>query len=155
MVGGQELSRYRIYELCDGHILPLMKSLGDNDHIKITIRRNEVVAYITQLLSKGGMSDAQISFMLDISEKTVRRYKKYKQTKGFRKAVELFKNPFALLLKSTDYAYDYSISRRQVETLLVEVLVSAGWEARQIHYATAIGMRRIQRIAKRIRESHE
>ncbi len=155
MVGVQELSRYRIYELCDGHILPLLKALGDKDRVELTIRRNEVVAYITQLLSKGGMSDVQISFMLEISEKTVRRYKRGKQTKYFRNAVKLFNNPLALLLKSTDYAYDYYISRLQVETLIVEKLVLAGLRTRQIHYATGICIRKIQRIAKRIRELHE
>lgn len=157
MVNSYEISKWRIEELCDGHIIPLLKMIGGETKT-IALRRSEVIRYLYEKLSKGGFSDESIAAMLDIDIDYLRhvRYRTGGRfTKGLKNAVELFKNPVALLKKSDNYAYTYTIYPTIVESIVIEKLLMAGWSNRQIAMATGYGMRRIQRIAKKLRESED
>lgn len=156
MVSMREVNKWRIEELTSGHVLILYRLLGDEDNIQLNLRRREVVRYIYQKLKKAGIEDEKIAAML---QEDVRRLRKMgnstRFSKGLLNAVRIFRNPLVLLLKSDDYSFSYSISRSNVERIIIEKMVKAGWTTRQIAAATGQGYRRIQRIAKKLRETED
>lgn len=153
MVSMREVNRERVLELTHGYLFCLLKWLGNEKRKEISIRRAEVLRYLYEQLSKGGFSDEQIAVMLDEDISYIKSIKRGRRfSKGFLNALELFRNPIALLKKSDDYAYTYTISRNTVEIVIIQKLVSAGWTTRQIANATGYGVRRIQRIRKKLRE---
>lgn len=152
----REVNRQRIQELTEGYIFPLLKWLGNDNKKNITLRRVEVIRYLYEQLKKGGFADEQIIAILNIDKSELKKIKTGRRfSKGFLNAIELFNNPIALLKKSDDYAYTYTITRNTVEIVIIQKLVSAGWTSRQIANATGFGMRRIQRIAKKLREASD
>ena len=156
MVSMREVNRYRIDKLSEGNVLLLLKWLADKNKKEVSLKRSEAIRYLYENLKKANFSDERISVMLGVDIRYLKRMRLGGRfTKGFRNAMELFGNPVAILQKSDNYDYIYTIHRSIVESIMIEKLVRAGWTTRQIAAATGQGYRRIQRVAKKIKEAED
>ncbi len=154
MVSMREVNRERIQELTDGFVILLLRWLGNSNKKKVSLNRREVLRYFYESLKQAEFTDEQIVEMLNVDKAQLKRIRRGKRfSKGLVNALELFGNPIAVLKKSDDYAYTYTISRNTVETVIIQKLIMGGWTTRQVSFATGYGIRRIQRIAKKLREA--
>ena len=154
MVTNKEIIRYHIRELVNGNTLALYKAIQQTGDIEISIRRSQAIKYFASIMIAGGFGDRSIMAVLAIAEHDLLNIRRsgFTPTAGFRRALCLMRHPMALLQKSSEYAYDYIIRKTVVETLVIEDLVTVGFSNAQVHAATGFGLRRIQRIRKRLYE---
>lgn len=154
MVSTREINKWRIEQLSGGYVLLLLKWLGEHNEKEVSLKRSEAIRYLYENLKRVGFSDAQIAAMLEVNIGYLKRIRTGGRfSKGFKNALTLFGNSLAVFRKSDSYDYIYTIRRGIVESIIIEKLVRAGWTTRQIAAATGHGYRRIQRAAKRLRES--
>jgi len=144
----REINRDMIRDLVDNHILPLYSCVKGVNKIELTLSQIEANRYIAHTLRHAQYTRRQISYVLQITEKQVDRLLGRKLTKGFKRAIALIDNPLILLQKSDEYAFDYTITPKMVERMIIEDLAKAGWTAHQIKVATGLNLRTIQRIRK-------
>jgi len=149
----REINRDRIRDLVGNNILPLYHCIKDVKKVEITLSEIEAKRYIAHTLRESKYSISQIGSVLGATERQTELLLSRKLTKGFKRAVELIGNPLVLLRKSDEYAFEYTITPKMVERMIIEDLAKAGWSAHQIILATGLNLRRVQRIRKENKRS--
>lgn len=151
----REINRDRAIELFDGDILKLYILIKGRKMFKIAIKEMEAKRYIAKTMHKAGLSHRQISLSTASTEAEVVVLLKRENTLGFKKAIELIPNPLTLLNKSSEYGFEYTLSSKMIERVVLETLAKAGFSANQIAKGTGLNYRTIQRARKSIKEDNE
>lgn len=155
MVGARELNRDRARELVDNHIFPLYQIIKRTGTVEISTRKSEALKFSANILHRAGFSIEQIANSLGMRQRSVELAIDKKVSNKLKRAVSLFGNPFVVLMKSEEYACDYTITQQMTEHMIIEDLVKAGWTTSQIVRATGFCARRVQRVRKKISEEEE
>jgi len=151
----REINRDMIRELVGNHILPLYFCIKETGGVELTLSKMEADRYIAHTWRSAGYTVQQICDGLELKKRQVKCLLGRKLTKGFREATQLIGNPLVLMRKSDEYAFDYRITLKVVERMIIEDLAKAGWGTTQIKKATGFNLRTIQRIRKEQGVSYE
>lgn len=152
MVSMREIHQDSALELFDGDRLALYHATRGKKMLKIAISRREAIHNLVLIYVEAEYTPIQISYILKLSKKEVSCYMKRPLNSGFVRAKEIIPNPITLLEKSSEYAFEYKISSKMGERLLIEIFAMAGWTAKQIFDATGLNYRTIQRARKKVKE---
>jgi hypothetical protein len=149
----REINRDMVRDLVGNHILPLYGCVKGVRRIDLTLSKTEATRYIAHTLRQAQFTRKQIRDVLEVTERQLDSLLGRKITKGFKRSIALIDNPLVLLRKSDEYAFEYTITPKMVERMIIEDLAKAGWTAHQIKLATGFNLRTIQRIRKEYKRS--
>jgi len=152
MVSGRELNRWAIRELVDGDLLRLYAFVVNTGIDRVTLNRHEAAGFVLDELKKRGYSAENVKDFL--RKHGLRPRRVGSPSPGLRNALKLFGSPAEILRRGDEYTFHYKLKKGVIEYMLIEELARAGWTPTEIWRATGFGRRRIQRIAKKVREAN-
>ena len=155
MVSGRELNRWRVRETFGDRIFSLYMVVKKYGNFKISLSRKQALRFVCTNLKELGYTRREISSILNIDEADVTFTASKKFPTTFMLAVKLFRDPLELLKKSDYYGHEYYITKQGLEVIIIENLITAGLENRQIATALKTNIRRIQRVRKRMKEDND
>jgi len=153
VVTDMEFNKMAILDLVDGRLLDLYEFILKTGTEKLAVSKRLAAGRVIEKAKKAGLDEEALRKFFN--ERGIKYATAMKTETTTDYAAKFFGSYMKIIEEGDDLTFTYKTKKSLIERMIIETLARAGWTNRQIHSATGFGLRRVQRISKKVREEND
>jgi len=152
VISTREVNRSAIREMFGNDLLKVYKAVCEHGDMKVSAKKQQANAFAVYILKELGFTPRQIREMIPVTYYMSRK-DSFKISDSFKRYAMISGDFFDIVNNATDYSTPIPVSKRIVETLIVEDLAASGWSEDQIMAAVGVSRYKARFIINKIKDT--